>query len=60
MEVGNTPKHDMDHFIRECACLFHNRQSKDHLSLSFCIQFFKKLVNIAFQCAFNLYYKEED
>jgi hypothetical protein len=25
MEVHHTPEHDMDHFIRECACLFHNR-----------------------------------
>ncbi len=25
MEVHNTPECDMDHFIKECACLFHNR-----------------------------------
>ncbi len=25
MEVHNAPGHDMDHFIRECAHLFHNR-----------------------------------
>ncbi len=25
MEVHDALKHDMDHFIRECACLFHNR-----------------------------------
>jgi hypothetical protein len=25
MEVHNAPGHDMDHFIRECACLFHER-----------------------------------
>jgi hypothetical protein len=41
----------MDRFIRECACLFHNRPLGDHLSLSFCIQFFKHHVSIAFQCA---------
>jgi hypothetical protein len=43
------PMHDMDHFIRECAHLFHNRSLGDHLSLSFCIQFFKHCVSIAFQ-----------
>ncbi len=28
-------------FIRECACLFHDRRSRGHLSLFFCIQFFR-------------------
>jgi len=51
MEVHDTPKHDMDCFIRECARLFHNKRSKAHLSLFFCIQFIKHYVNIAFQCA---------
>jgi hypothetical protein len=37
MELHNTPEHDMDCFIKECARLFHDKQSKDHLSLSFCI-----------------------
>jgi len=32
---------DMDCFIKECAHLFHNRGLGGHLSLSFCIQFFK-------------------
>jgi hypothetical protein len=41
----------MDHFIKECDRFFHNRQSKGHLSLFFCIQIFKQHVNIAFQCA---------
>jgi hypothetical protein len=41
MEVHGTPKQDMDHFIKECAHLFHDKQSKSHLSLAFCIQFFK-------------------
>jgi hypothetical protein len=40
-KVHGTPKQDMDHFIKECARLFHDKQSKSHLSLSFCIQFFK-------------------
>jgi hypothetical protein len=25
MEVHNAFRNDMDHFMRECACLFHNR-----------------------------------
>ncbi len=41
----------MDRFIRECAPLFHDRQLGNHLSLFFCIQFFKKHINIAFQHA---------
>jgi hypothetical protein len=41
----------MDRFIRECAHIFHDKQLRGHLSLSFCIQFFKQRVNIAFQCA---------
>ncbi len=41
MEVHNALGRDMDHFIRECACLFHDRRSKGQLSLSFCIQFFR-------------------
>jgi hypothetical protein len=41
MEVHNKPRRDMNCFIRECAYLFHDRQSRGHLTLSFCIQFFK-------------------
>jgi hypothetical protein len=41
MEVHDAPKRDMDHFVGECVHLFHNKQSINHLSLSFCIQFFK-------------------
>jgi hypothetical protein len=37
MEVHDTRKYDMDRFIKECAHLFHNKQSKDNLSLSFYI-----------------------
>jgi hypothetical protein len=47
MEVHNTLKHDMDHFIKECAHLFHVKQSGGCLSLSFCIQFFRRRVSIA-------------
>jgi hypothetical protein len=36
MEMHNTPKHDMSHFIKECACLFHNKQLKSYLSLFLC------------------------
>ncbi len=35
MEVHNALGHDMDRFIKECVHLFHNRQSKGHLSLFF-------------------------
>jgi hypothetical protein len=41
MEMHDAPEHDMDHFISECARLFRDKISKGHLSLSFCIQFFK-------------------
>jgi hypothetical protein len=44
MEMHDAPKRDMDCFIKECACLLHDR-SKNHLSLSFYIQFFKHRVN---------------
>jgi hypothetical protein len=42
MEVHDTFEHDMDHFIRECGHLFHDRRLGDHLSLSFYIQFFRQ------------------
>jgi hypothetical protein len=48
MEVHDALRHDMDHFIKECAYLLHNRRSEGHLSLSFGIQFFKQYVSIAF------------
>ncbi len=47
MEVHNTTECDIDHFIRDCAHLFHDRWLGDHLSLSFCIQFFRLHVSIA-------------
>jgi len=46
MEVHGTLGRDMDHFIRECACLFHDKQFGSHLSLSFYIQFFRQHVSI--------------
>ncbi len=51
MEVHNAPKRDMDSFIKDYAHLFHHRRSKGHLSLTFCIQFFKQHVSITFQHA---------
>jgi len=51
MELHDALGHDMDHFIKERARLFHDRQSKDNLSLFFYIQFFKQCVSITFQCA---------
>jgi hypothetical protein len=49
MEVHNTLGRDMDRFIRECACLLHNKCSRDHLFMSFHNQFFKQRVSIVLQ-----------
>jgi len=49
MEVHDTPRCDMNHFIRECVCLFHNRWSGGHSFVSFHNQFFKQRVNIVLQ-----------
>jgi len=49
IEVHVAFGHDMDHFNRECAYLFHDRQSRGHLSLFVCIQFFKQHVSISLQ-----------
>ncbi len=46
MEVHGALGHDMDRFIKECAHIFHDRWLKGHLSLSFCIQFFRQRVSI--------------
>ncbi len=51
MEVHGAPKRDMDHFINGCAYLFHDIRLRGHVSLSFCIQFFRQCVSIALQCA---------
>jgi hypothetical protein len=40
---------EIDHFIKKCVHLFHDRRSRDHLSLSFCIQLFRQCVSITFQ-----------
>jgi hypothetical protein len=48
MEVHGTEERGMDRFIKKCFCLYHDRQLKGHLSLYFCIQFFKQRVSIAF------------
>ncbi len=49
MEVHNTPRRDMDRVIREHVHLFHDRQSRGHLSLSFCVHFFKQHFSITLQ-----------
>ncbi len=41
MEVQGALECVMDCFIKESVCLFHNGRLGGHLSLSFCIQFFK-------------------
>jgi hypothetical protein len=39
MEAHDAPVHDMDHFITEGVHLFHDRRSRDHLSLSLSFNF---------------------
>ncbi len=51
LEVHNAPRRDMGRFIKKFVYLFHDRQSKGHFSLSFCIQFFKQCVSITLQSA---------
>jgi len=41
MKVHCTFRCDMDHFMKKCACVFHDKQLGSHLSLSFCIQIFR-------------------
>ncbi len=50
IEVHDTHRCDMDCLIKECVRLFHNRQLGGHLSLSFCIEFFRQCVSITVQC----------
>ncbi len=51
MEIHDASRRDVDYFIMECVHLFHNRRSRGHLFLFFCIQFFRRCVNIVLQCA---------
>jgi hypothetical protein len=51
MEVHGAYGCNMDCFIKECAHLFHDRQSKWLFIFVFCIQFFRHHVNIFFQHA---------
>jgi hypothetical protein len=53
MEMHNAPECDMDRFIKEWARLFHNKQLRGHLSLFFCIHFFKQCVSIVLQHALD-------
>jgi hypothetical protein len=48
MEEHGGHECDMGRFIRECAHLFHDRRSKDNLSLFFCIQFFSIVLVLLF------------
>ncbi len=48
MEVHDALWHDMDCFIKECVCFFHDKRSEGHLSLFFFIQFLRQHVSIAF------------
>jgi hypothetical protein len=60
MEVHNTPRCDLDRFMRECAHFFDNKWSKSHLCLFFCIQFFRQHVNIIFQHVLASITKKKD
>ncbi len=51
VEVHGALGWDMDHFIREYAHLFQDRCLGNHLSLSFCIHFFRQHVSVVFQHA---------
>jgi hypothetical protein len=51
MEVHGAFGRDMDCLFKECVHLFYNIQLGGHLSLSFCIQFFRHRVSIALQRA---------
>jgi hypothetical protein len=48
MEVHNTSQWDMDHFIGECAHLFHDRQSKVHFFCFFAFNFSGNLLVLLF------------
>jgi hypothetical protein len=48
MEVHDTLEPNMDCFMRECAHLFHDQQSRGHLSLSFYIQFLSNMLVLFF------------
>jgi hypothetical protein len=39
---------DMDCFIRECACLFHDKQSRGHLSFFFAFNFSSSMLVLFF------------
>jgi hypothetical protein len=46
MEVHGALGRNMDHFIMERAHFSHDKHSGVHLSLFFCIQFFRQCVSI--------------
>jgi hypothetical protein len=48
MEMHDTFEHDMDNFIKECVCLFHDRQSIGHLSLFFAFNFLSNMLVLLF------------
>jgi len=48
MELHNAFRCDMNHFIKECARLFHDRQLKNHLSLFFAFNFLNNMLILLF------------
>jgi hypothetical protein len=47
-EVHGALGHDMDHFIKECARLFHDKQSGGHLSFFFTFSFSSNMLILLF------------
>jgi hypothetical protein len=60
MEVHNAFECEMDCFIKECACLFHDRQSKGHLTFFSLHSIFEVTCKYCSSACFSLYYREED
>jgi hypothetical protein len=48
MEAFDTLKCDMDRFIKECACLFHNKQLKGYLLYLFAFNFLSNVLILFF------------
>ncbi len=48
VEVHSAPMCDMDHFIKECAHLFHDKQPRGHLFLVFAFSFSSSVIILPF------------
>jgi hypothetical protein len=59
MEIQNIFGRDMDRFIKECACFFHDRQSRAFIFV-FWHPIFQATCYFCSSPCFNLFYKEEN